>query len=279
MLERLFKFVAEPTAVQSILKGAVKFTPIHELNDPSELSPTLVAEDVLSSLARLRRDGYSEQDLVHLQRQGHILRRLAPEFQAARVPRTADEATELIRSPAYDAVSTLESLLAETAREISSRVGVFCLSCRYDSLPMWAHYAANASGFVVEFRHLGQVFGGDETGVLNQPIVVRYHKERSGVTFEPRSHESLFFDKFQDWSYEQEVRVVLPLADCRRAHVGGRELYLYDIPPETVSRLIIGWNTPPEKAELVRDVAARLPATANILRACFRRGRVELRDF
>ncbi len=276
MTERLYKFIAEPSAVKFILDGAVKFTPIHELNDPSELSPTLVVEDVLASLARLRREGYSEQDLIHLQRQGHVLRRLAPEFQAVPVPRTAAEATALIRSPLYDSVSTLERLLRETAREMSSKVGLFCLSRRYDSLPMWAHYAANAAGLIVEFRHLDQFFAGDETGVLNRPIAVRYQKERSGVTFEPQSHESLFFDKFEDWSYEQEVRVVVPLADCRQAHFGGRRLYLYDVPPECVPRLILGWNTAPESARLVRALATRSRKPVEVVQARFQRGRVEV---
>jgi hypothetical protein len=64
-----YKFVADPASVAYFLKGCIKFTPIHELNDPSELTSNVIVEDVVNSLARLRRDGYTEDDLIHLQHQ------------------------------------------------------------------------------------------------------------------------------------------------------------------------------------------------------------------
>jgi len=63
---------------------------------------------------------------------------------------------------------------------------------------MWAHYAANAAGLVIEFRDLEAEFGGDSTGVLRQPMVVRYDQHQIGVTFDPQSYRSLFFAKFED---------------------------------------------------------------------------------
>lgn len=276
MSDFFYKFIANPRAVEFLIRGAVKFTPIDELNDPSELSPTFVTEDVVASLARLRRDGYTEEDLVHLRRQGSLLQRLAPRFQAVGVPSSTDEAAALIRAPFYDSVSALERLLEETAREMSSKVGLLCLSRRYDSLPMWAHYAANASGVVVEFRDLDNVFRGDDTGVLNAVISVRYASERGGVTFDPRSHEALFFDKFTDWSYEQEARVVLPLAECRRTSVNGNSLYLYDLPLECISRVILGWRLSGVEADAVRSIVGSVHPRVNIHQARFERGRVRI---
>jgi hypothetical protein len=58
---------------------------------------------------------------------------------------------------------------------------------------------------------LDKVFAGNDTGVLRQPIAVRYERELTGVSYEPRLHETLFFNKFLDWRYEQEVRIVLSL--------------------------------------------------------------------
>jgi hypothetical protein len=43
----------------------------------------------------------------------------------------------------------MENKLFATIRNISARVGILSLSQRYDSLPMWAHYADLARGFVV----------------------------------------------------------------------------------------------------------------------------------
>jgi hypothetical protein len=272
----LYKFISDPAAVEFILQGIAKFTPIPELNDPSELLPNLIPEEVQRSLARLREHGYSDEDMAYLRKEENLLQRLAPSFRAVDVPVTKELATALLRSPFYDSDLMLNQLLNGAAREMSSKVGLFCLTRRYNSLPMWAHYAANAKSLVVEFQNLEDVFRGDDTGVLYEPIAVRYERERLGVTFDPRSHESIFFSKFQDWSYEQEVRVVLPLADCRQQRSGDNLLYLFDIPRTCITRVILGWNMAPAVAEKVRSFARDLNSNVNVLQAYFFLGRVDV---
>ncbi|NOS79525.1 MAG: DUF2971 domain-containing protein [Nitrospira sp.] len=272
----LYKFIASPEVVQSILGGMVKFTPIAELNDPSELVPNMDMQEVRDSLTRLRAEGYSDVDMLHLQQQEHLLQTLAPRFQAVRAPATKSEASRLIRSSFYDSLSTLEHLLSETAREMSSKVGLFCLSQRFDSLPMWAHYAANASGLAIEFKDLEQVFPGDETGVLRVPTPITYQGESFGVTFDPQSHRSLFFAKFQDWSYEQEVRVVLPLSDCSRHNLFGKDLYTYQIPKTCIVRIVLGWNMSQANQLAVKEQVKALNPTVSITHAYIRKGRVSL---
>jgi hypothetical protein len=270
----LYKYVGDVRTLEFILRGAVKFTPPHELNDPSELHPTLNLDAVQASLARLRQAGYTERDLLYLKKQGCILRTLAPQFQPVRTPQTPEEATTIIRSQFYDLMPRLELLLEATAREISSKVGLFCLSLRYDSLPMWAHYAGNATGLIVAFRNLESVFSGDDTGVLRQPVTVRYYREHVGMTFEPSSHEALFFEKFDDWRYEQEVRVVLPLADCRTESVSGKQIYLYDVPADCVTRVILGWNMSAANVAAASELIAEINPNVQVTQASFARGKV-----
>src|SRR5215210_1369461 len=140
MIKPLYKIIADPKAIPFLLRGLIKFAPPAELNDPSELTPNVIREEVEKSLYRLRRDGYTEQDLSNLQCQESLFQKLAPRFQAVKVPQTPEEATSLLRSAFYDQISVLEELLTDMVREVSSKVGLFCLSQRYDSLPMWAHY-------------------------------------------------------------------------------------------------------------------------------------------
>lgn len=73
MTSKLYKFVPEPKVVSFLLRGIVKFTPIHELNDPSELVPSLNIDAVRESLGQLRQRGYTDDDLIHLRRQGALL--------------------------------------------------------------------------------------------------------------------------------------------------------------------------------------------------------------
>jgi hypothetical protein len=107
-------------------------------------------------------------------------------------------------------------------------------------------------------------------------IAVRYERERFGVTFDPQSHEALFFSKFQDWSYEQEVRIVMPLNGCRRELVNGKPLYVYDLPTSCIARVILGWNMVPGKPEIVRSHVRKTNPAVEIVQARFVQGRVEL---
>ena len=270
----LYKFIASPDAVRFLLNGLVKFTPISELNDPSEMMPNMDKQEVCDSLERLRREAYSDEDMVHLRQQGYLLQALAPEFQAVRLPATKEEATNRIRAPFYDSMQVLEDLLAGTARTMSSKVGLFCLTRRFDSLPMWAHYAANATGLAVEFEGIEQVFSGDKTGVLRQPTQITYHRESFGVTFDPKSHRSLFFAKFQDWSYEQEVRVVLPLSECQKHTTFDKQLYTCQIPKTCIARVVLGWNMSPANKVAVEKLIKTENPNVKISHAVFSKGRV-----
>jgi hypothetical protein len=270
----LYKFIWNPTDVRYLLQGSVKFTPIPELNDPAELLPNLIPDEVAKSLARLREHGYTDEDMMYLRKEECLLRRLAPAYKAFDFPVTREMANFLIRSSVESASPLLFHLLNGAATVMSSNVGLFCLTGRYDSLPMWAHYAANARGAVVEFQNLEDVFRGDETGVLYEPLPVRYERERSGVTYDPRSHESIFFSKYEDWSYEREVRVVLPLGDCRQIVSDEKRLYLFDIPRDCIKRIILGWNVAPDVADAVRMFARELNPSATVVQALLLFGRV-----
>ncbi len=214
--------------------------------------------------------------MTHLRQQGYLLKALAPKYQAIRVPASKSEASRLVRSSFYDSISTLEQLLTETAQEMSSKVGLSCLSKRFDSLPMWAHYAANAAGLAVEFKDLEQAFQGDKTGILRQPTAIDYQRESYGVTFAPQSHRSLFFAKFQDWSYEQEVRVVMPLAQCEEHEISGKVLHTYQMPKACVARLVLGWNMSPAGASAIQKLVKDNNPSVAISQARFFRGGVSL---
>ena len=271
----LYKFVAKPEHVKFLLQGFVKFTPTSELNDPSELSPVIVKDNVRKSLARLRREGYNSQEFSDLRKQEHLLERLAPEYLVAPVPSSPEEATKRIRSKQYDNIPRLERMMYDIAQKISSRVGIFCLSKCRDSLPMWAHYANNAKGLAVEFQYLDKIFPGDKTGILRQPIAVYYAKDGIGITFEPRSHKSLFFCKFPDWEYEREVRIILPIDDCYCQDNLNDPIYIYKIPPACVVRVILGWKMEPERIRKVKNYVHEINPKVSIIQTHFDRGRIE----
>jgi Protein of unknown function (DUF2971) len=273
----LYKFISSPEHVRYLVSGQLKFTPIGELNDPSELAPTFNEQSVRESLQHYRMNGYSEEDMLNLKKQGHLLSILDRSALAVQVPKTKEDATKLIRSPFYDQAGVLEKLLMKTATTMSGKVGLLCLTKRFDSLPMWAHYANNGRGIVVEFGDLTTEFPGDETGTLNQSIEVQYEKEDTSVTFDPTSHRSIFFSKFADWSYEREVRVVRPLIECSASHLpNGQILYTHKVNPLVVVGIICGWNMTPDEVHTVKDEIRSCGSSATVKQAQLIRGHIVL---
>ncbi len=218
----LYKYVSDCDVAATVAEGWIKFTPAAELNDPAEMLPAMRDEDVSRSLERLRQDGYSEEEYAALQAQYILLRRL-DHPQAMPVP-PREAASARLRRPAFEWNETLRADLEATMALLSRQAGVFSVSRRSDSLPMWSHYAAQAGGFLAEYEALDAEFQGDESRVLNRLAEVRYVDEPAGVTFDPRSTDDLFVQKFSDWRYEEELRVVLPVSEPPFLGSGARAL-------------------------------------------------------
>lgn len=141
---RLFKFVNSAHAVLNIARGSLKFTPLNELNDPTELTPVMNRLAVRHSLKLLREKGFSKEQYHWLRYQDALLELLAPHHKVLRVPKTLTEANRILSISTYDNLDYMERKLFATIESIRMRIGILSLSQRYDSLPMWAHYADQA---------------------------------------------------------------------------------------------------------------------------------------
>lgn len=271
---RLFKFVGSTSAVLNIARGSLKFTPIEELNDPSELTPVMDHVAVRASLEALRKNRMTRDQFNWLQCQEAILDLLSPEEKVLDAPKTLEQANRMLALPAYENLNYMEKKLFATIRNIRARVGILSLSQRCDSLPMWAHYADLARGFVVILDHLDRSFNGDKTGSLNIPKPVVYADQFIGMTFDPSTQDRLFFSKLSDWSYEREWRVVTALNACRRPAKG--DLYLRDVDRHHLTGVICGWRAHADDVSSLGDELKRLNSNAKLVSAVLDRGKVGL---
>ena len=241
---QLYKYIASESALKSIVAGKIKFATIDSLNDPTELLPKIYESELLKSLEEKRTNGYNEDDLLDLKRQESLFRKLSPETMVISAPDSIEHANSIVNLPVYNNVDYLKNMFNKTVELISSRCGILCLSTRYDSLPMWAHYANNALGFVIEFEDLQSVYPGDETGILNEIKYLEYKNKRSGITFEKGSYNSLFFEKNKDWGYESEKRIVTDLSSCIEFNIGDEVIHIQRINKQHISKVIFGWKIP-----------------------------------
>ena len=259
-------------AVIAIAQGWLKFTRIEELNDPSELVPLMNRDAVRDSLVALRRNGYTDKQFRWLAHQEAMLNRLSPETKIISRPSTKQDAHRTLALPIYDDMEYMERQLLKTINLIRSRVGVLSLTERFDSLPMWAHYGAQAKGYVLRFDGLTGEFCGDGTGSLNALRPVRYVKDLVGVTHDPVTQENIFLCKFEDWSYEQEWRVISALSDCQMSDNG--KMHRRRIDPRLVTGVICGWNIPTEEVSPLMSELGRINPKMEVLRTSLDRGRV-----
>ena len=271
---RLFKFVGSTGAVLNMARGSLKFTPIEELNDPSELTPVMDRVAVQESLLALRKNGMTQDQFAWLRCQGAVLDLLSPEEKVLDAPKTLEQANRMLSLSAYENLDYLEKKLFATIRNIRARVGVLSLTQRYDSLPMWAHYADLARGFVVVLDGLERSFNGDKTGSLNILKPVVYADQFVGMTFDPSTQDRLFFSKLSDWSYEREWRVVTALNACRQSTNGG--LHLRDVDRVHLTGVICGWRARADGVSLLSSELKHLNPAARLVSAVFDGGRVRL---
>jgi hypothetical protein len=248
---RCYKYISDVSSLASITAGEMRFTVPAELNDPSELFPKFSREEVVASLCDLRNRGHTAEEVAGLKRQHALMRALVPSYWRADLPLTATDADSLIRLPIYDNVILIEQLFVGMLSAMSGAVAVACLSKRWDSLPMWAHYAHRARGAVIAYDNLEAVFPGDDTGCLNCLKEVSYSRESAGISFYPDSYGAIFFSKLRDWAYEEEVRIASELTRCTKVSLSGAVSYSRTVPVSHVAEVIIGWRMPKASVEKV----------------------------
>ena len=148
-------------------------------------------------------------------------------------------------------------------------IGILCLSRNGSSLLMWSHYANSYSGAVVKFDETHEFFSGH--------FDMEYSDRR------PKVHIASYTDgdspvpiaelcvKAREWEYEDEVRVVRNLVDCRCVGTADSfPIYVMDIPPKCIESVILGERMPVrhqrEIWETVKDmkgVSLHLDAVSN----------------
>ena len=143
--------------------------------------------------------------------------------------------------------------------------GIVCFSSKFDDPVLWSHYA-KVDGEVhkgIAFEVIINIFSEDDRCIIfdvndkkyklyqvayDQPRIVLPWPLPSDVpnveTIEKMKY--FFRQKSEYWKYEQEYRFVVGLANCDPS--GG--MFLWKIPPNFVSRVIIGFRSSVNEAYL-----------------------------
>lgn len=228
----LYKYVGRSSHHIDIVKTlSIRFTQPDDLNDPFDCVPGILPP---ANIARFVDDTIRRN-------QAFI------DLHAAR------EHVDQARAQMIQEYSTNPKALLERCERIvrsnMNTLGVLSLALRNDNMPLWAHYAATHSGFVIGMRTDG---GPLTTRILDlltegelRPVI--YHPSRVMVSCDPLELPvDVLFRKTSPWAYEEEWRVVRRLKSCDKVindASGVAKIHMCSIEPSTVERIDLGMNS------------------------------------
>ncbi len=233
----------------------VRYTPLGEFNDIFEAQPLI---DSLYPLGMTLKEREELICLMHQKycedfksRHGSFLRGLYSDEPFVLIEAIRDHPGNLGVEEAQYALDFLK-------QKLDKQIGAFCLSEVPDSLLMWAHYAEEHSGFLLEFDTRYRYFNCETDGSsLDSLLRVQYREAR------PRVHltgitEDVFLCKSSHWSYEREWRIFRSLDCAHKTCPDGKGgiCHLFGFPPETLLSVTLGARSSSETREGVEQALA-----------------------
>jgi hypothetical protein len=222
-VESLFKYGRlNEYSEAAISTPTVWFSPPAQLNDPFECRPWFTfngsPDEIVKSIAR-------------------ELLQYRPELTA---DNAKAQAVGIFLEGRHRAPNTWKGLRQNVVATLGQKIGLYCLSEHNDSILMWSHYAADHSGYCLEFEATGH------TPFFGAAQQVKYGTGFPVVDFFTTPKEEqvdlIFLTKFEGWSYEGERRIV--------DHDTGPGIREY--PPELLQSVTFGLRMPEANRETIR---------------------------
>ncbi len=235
----LFKYVA-PARVDIIGNERIAFTPPERFNDVLDVRPNvkpITSRQYLRQIEKQAQDEFVESLPPSQRPKNQQQRERLLEFLNGGVDHVMAQAPEL-------AMKWQEEL----PKLISQHFGILCFSEINDSHQMWAHYASDHRGFVIEvdtavtdFLRLGQL---RKVEYLPSPPV--YDAAIGAMGF--------WHQKLDHWAYEHEWRIVRELKECEQINAQNTPIYLCAFPLTLVKSICFGVRTSTETEHQIRTL-------------------------
>ena len=190
-----------------------------ELNDPSDGRPklaTLSEEQLVSFLHNTWCKNHPDANHAAIQEQEEILHYNVHLHGCAKL------------------MQSLSKILNSELKDYH----VYSMTKRCDNLALWAKYAADHSGYCLEFANEGPLFQHTVEVIYGETVQmdVTNPKHRSGYWF---------YCKRQEWSNEEEVRLVAIRGQSPKVKID----------PHWLNRIILGWQMSAENQQTIREWA------------------------
>lgn len=302
----LFKYFAPQATLRFLNTWDVRLTPPNQFNDPFEMIPPvdLLVESEIFSPDSLRRE-FAKRIAIDMNGKFGENSQLATLFASSllgelsagaerhflrMLPKTSREQVKVdlpimraqLQAGLIQAREMLPTFAAKVERSVHNtvqeKIGAFCLTENGIHPLMWAHYADEHRGAVIEFDEQSSCFNRrrsatDELGSLRK---VRYSKVRPVLNGDSGDNwfQVLALTKAIEWEYEQEVRLLLELSAADS--VVRENIHLLHVPPRDVRSVTLGCRA---SEELLKQVTILLMGNSLTSHVKIRKAEIDQKSF
>lgn len=224
---KLYKY-CHPDRVDILQNRMIRFSQPSVLNDPFELSPyieRLASPEFIQEL--------TDQVISELQQE-------CPVFKGF----SLSKMREALASWGHVFLSeSTRDRVSNRLRNQFDSYGLLCLTEAGNDLLMWSHYADSHQGFAIEFDPANDFFHQKitEEDILRHLRKVSYGKNRPAINLSQETGENVFFTKGEEWGYEKEWRMLMPLNRAETTiETPGSIAYLFQFSPQAIRSIIFG---------------------------------------
>lgn len=252
---KLYKYFF-PERSEFLRTGLIRFAQPGSFNDPYEMQAFIEPEKFERGLSKLYKDDFDEIAKIAFKKLSRGERRKIG-FEKYREILKSEESVmaNLIHAGSeYMAPRLTETIFQPKFDQI---LGVLCLTEKPDNLLMWAHYANNHQGFVVEFDVENQFFNQKlhDDDFIRCLQKVNYTQNVPRTSLLDLKNLDFILTKSMDWSYEQEWRMILMLDKCsQRIKAEPLDICLFELPVSCVSKVIMGCRASPDTISTVQGM-------------------------
>jgi Protein of unknown function (DUF2971) len=217
-----------------ILENLLYLPGVAQLNDPTDCRPKIRPLSAEEMLIFLRNAYISDHPVLELD----LLQEHEPRIRTG---------------IALHGIEWFQRELSKILNSKMEKFRVYSLSKRFDNLSLWAKYAANHTGYCLEFANEGPLFGEHV-----MEVIYGEYAPFDVVDSENRSAEFLV-SKRPEWSNEEEVRLL-------RARGSGPYV---SIQPQWLTRIILGKDMTADSQKQIREWALERKPVLRVAQAYF----------
>lgn len=215
---RYIKYLNEESAYYFINDLSLKYTPLHEFNDPFEggiIVGSLDDTEIAPYSVKLNLDNREviyDKYLVELEELKHKV-----DIQHA-------------------------------INQLCSNEGIACLCLskdeKADNALMWAHYSGNHKGMAISFDPTHSYFNAiDNVHYTSKRLVLN---EKIFGDYSENLPINTFFAKEECWAYEQEVRLSKLQSKLEVSGLENQQIFKDKVPIDAIKTIYIGYKASPE---------------------------------